>query len=334
MPGMILPVDAFYTSTFEKDGSARLLGTNSGYQTNFTAKTEDNLVAPVSGNTLLGTERLVSNVDGVEIVKDVYHTVYCFDEKCSRTNGYRETFEINPVTGVKASTGFSKASMRNVKKQEWFETMDQVHQSVSETVEPSPYVEPPGVLTGGFITIVSVASIVLATAIFFLIYKQLSKKREKHLKYFFATHFAENIELEGSPQMILTADALQLEFERIDANINKDGSIYKEELWTFMTSGKIGTISDNDFDMLFRAIDLDKSGTIDFLEFCSFISICGTEMQHAVSQMENASKESKDAKISRASAIIAHNNFRKSQMVKVHPAMFEDDLSLVTEDKA
>ena len=201
---------------------------------------------------------------------------------------------------------------------------------------PPVYEEPKARIKAGVVAgLVVAASIVLIAMIvaFFII---RSKQREKHLKYMFATRIAENIEIEGSAHMMLTADALKSEFERIDASIEKDGSISREELWTFMTSGKIGTMSESDFDVLFRAIDLDKSGNIDFLEFCNFISICGTEMEHAVSHMESAFKESKDAKISRASTIIAQTNVRKSQMMKVHPGMFEDeeDLSLATEDKA
>ena len=182
--------------------------------------------------------------------------------------------------------------------------------------------------------IVVAASIVLIAMIvvFFVI---RSKQKEKRLKYMFATRIAENVNIEGSAHMILSADALKAEFERIDASIEKDGSISREELWNFMDSGKIGTMSESDFDVLFRAIDLDKSGNIDFLEFCNFISICGTEMQHAASHMESASKKSKDARISRASTIIAQSNVRKSQIGNIQPGMFDDeeDLSLATEEK-
>lgn len=369
-------------STFEKDGTARLLGTNAGFQTEFTAvETVNNTIAPVSGNTVLGLDTYVRNINGVNITFEVYQTVYCFDEACSKSNQYREKYVINPVTKEKSYFQFYKAAMRKVTEQEWFEAMDQVFTESNlpdtaiipavdnpyfkkpfdpaatdptvpecfggacpseedwRTYDPvygtSPYVEPPGVLTGGFIAFVSVASIIIAIVIFFLIYKVVSKKREKHLRYMFATRIAENIEIEGSPEMVITADALKTEFELIDASAEKDGSISREELWSFMTSGKIGTMSESDFDILFHAIDLDKSGTINFLEFCVFISICGTEMQHAVSHMKNAFKESKDAKISRASAIVAHNNFRKSQKTKNHPGLFEDDLvSLVTEEQA
>jgi len=190
---------------------------------------------------------------------------------------------------------------------------------------PSVYAEPKARVKADVVAgIVVAASIVLIAMIvaFFII---RSKQKEKRLKYMFATRIAEDVKIEGSLDMILTADALKTEFERIDASIDKDGSISREELWTFMTSGKIGTMSESDFDVLFRAIDLDKSGNIDFLEFCNFISICGTEMQHAASHMESTSKEPKEAKISRASTTIAQSNVRKSQRMKLEPEMFEDE---------
>ena len=38
-----------------------------------------------------------------------------------------------------------------------------------------------------------------------------------------------------------------------------------------MTSGKLGDISDKDFNTLFGIIDADGSGEVDFIEFSSFM---------------------------------------------------------------
>lgn len=38
-----------------------------------------------------------------------------------------------------------------------------------------------------------------------------------------------------------------------------------------MTSGKLGDISDKDFETLFGIIDADGSGEVDFIEFASFM---------------------------------------------------------------
>jgi hypothetical protein len=57
--------------------------------------------------------------------------------------------------------------------------------------------------------------------------------------------------------------------------LGKDGYIQKEELWTFVSSGKAGDMNINDFDALFAAMDIDKNGKVDFMEFCAFMSLCG-----------------------------------------------------------
>ena len=43
-------------------------------------------------------------------------------------------------------------------------------------------------------------------------------------------------------------------------------------------SGKVGTISESDFNALFASLDDDGSGEIDFAEFISFIGKCGTQI--------------------------------------------------------
>lgn len=301
------------TSTFEKDGSARLLGTNAGFQTVFTAKTVNNTVAPVSGNTLLGTQRLVSNVNGVEIVTEVYQTVYCFDETCSKANGYRETYVTNPENGVKTSAGFSKATMRKVEtEQEWFETMDQVFTETNlpdtaltpaldspyfkkpfdpaatnpkapecfggvcpseedwRTYDPeyrtSPYVEPPGVLTGGFIAVVSVASILIALAIFYVVYKRGVERREQRLKEAVMGSIAKQMGMTTNRE--LSPDELEEMFNSIDADHN--GNLSREEIKELVTKAGMVEMSERDYDILIASIDLDGNGTLSFAEFCAF----------------------------------------------------------------
>ena len=49
-------------------------------------------------------------------------------------------------------------------------------------------------------------------------------------------------------------------------------TITKEELKTMLESNNVISMSDNDFSLLFRAIDSDQNGTINFAEFSSFLS--------------------------------------------------------------
>jgi hypothetical protein len=86
---------------------------------------------------------------------------------------------------------------------------------------------------------------------------------------------------------MLTPEALAEEFERIDTGLHDgdgagaDGYISREELWDFLSSGKAGEMNQKDFNALFEALDTDGNGKVDFLEFCSFLSMCGEEFQVA-----------------------------------------------------
>jgi hypothetical protein len=65
------------------------------------------------------------------------------------------------------------------------------------------------------------------------------------------------------------------------------------ELKTWIDEGKLGNISDNDFNALWSALDLDGSGTVDFVEFCTFLSGCGEAFDEVYDQQEKMSKHEK-----------------------------------------
>ena len=49
--------------------------------------------------------------------------------------------------------------------------------------------------------------------------------------------------------------------------IKVEQTITKEELKIMLESNNVISMSDNDFSLLFRAIDSDQNGTINFAEF-------------------------------------------------------------------
>ena len=51
----------------------------------------------------------------------------------------------------------------------------------------------------------------------------------------------------------------------------------KSELRTFTQSGKFGEMSEKDFERMFKIIDTDASGEIDFIEFVTFVGQCPTK---------------------------------------------------------
>lgn len=54
-------------------------------------------------------------------------------------------------------------------------------------------------------------------------------------------------------------------------NTKRSFNLPQKELHAFMTSGKMGDVSDSDFNTLFGIIDSDGNGEVDFIEFASFM---------------------------------------------------------------
>jgi hypothetical protein len=124
-----------------------------------------------------------------------------------------------------------------------------------------------------------VVGIVLLIAALYALHAWRSQQQARRYKTKFAKRIADTINVRVSMRQ-LQPEALASEFKRIDSE-SKDGSISKEALWTFMSSGKAGELSESDFNALFSAIDLDQSGTVDFLEFCTFMGKCSDEYRSA-----------------------------------------------------
>ena len=83
----------------------------------------------------------------------------------------------------------------------------------------SPYVEPDGILTGGFIAGVTISSIIVAVAIFSYIYKRGVEAREKRVKAAIAMSIAKTMNFSGFSKN-LSPSELATMFGKID----KDGN--------------------------------------------------------------------------------------------------------------
>ena len=68
----------------------------------------------------------------------------------------------------------------------------------------------------------------------------------------------------------MTLFALAEEFKKID-NDNIDGSIDKDELWTFINSRKVAKMDKKGFTALFTALDTGGDGTVSFMEFSAYM---------------------------------------------------------------
>ena len=137
----------------------------------------------------------------------------------------------------------------------------------------SPYIEPDGVLTGGFIAGVTISSIVVALLIFYMIYKRGVEAREKRVKKAVLNSLSKSMSLKISKN--LTAKDLNEMFQRIDDDGN--GNIDKDEMKKLVEEAGVANMSDRDYDVLFASIDLDENGTLDFVEFCAFFASINVE---------------------------------------------------------
>lgn len=132
----------------------------------------------------------------------------------------------------------------------------------------SPYVEPDGVLTGGFIAGVTIGSIIVAVAVFSFLYKRGIAAREERVKQAVAKSIAKNMNF--TTHKALTPAELQNMFDKID--VNHDGALSKEEIKGLVEEAGVATMSDNDIDILFSSIDFDGNGSLDFTEFAAFFA--------------------------------------------------------------
>ena len=135
---------------------------------------------------------------------------------------------------------------------------------------PTPYEEDVGV-KGGWIAFFVLIGVLFLVGILYAWHVYRINKQADRFKHQFARRIAETINLDHDKR--LSAKGLEDEFMAIDADGN--GVITKEELMEFMGD----RVSDQDFNVMFAAIDIDHSGAIDFAEFCAFMSQIGAILE-------------------------------------------------------
>ena len=129
-------------------------------------------------------------------------------------------------------------------------------------VTASPYQEPDAQLKGGFVALFVILGVLVYGAGTFLLHCNISKKQKRCYKKQFVRSIAMNITIADAAGHV-NPEQLKKEFDFIDKD--KGGTISKDELKNFISSGKIGEISDKDVEVMWRAIDIDNSGEVDFV---------------------------------------------------------------------
>lgn len=156
----------------------------------------------------------------------------------------------------------------------------------------SPYQDPPRSMKPGAIAGFTIAAIVVVAIIGLFLHHRAIKKQKKRMRKQFAQQVAKRVDLHGSVSQLNPTDLLA-EFNRIDKlqGGTSDGFISREELWTFVSSGKAGEISEKDFDLLFDSMDTRNRGKVNFVDFCAFMSTCSEEVHELANEKGGKNKQ-------------------------------------------
>ena len=307
-PGVISRRDAYYVSTFEKNGQCVRFGntgiTEQGTSNNQTVKNEPEYFTATS-DTTGGLHQYIA------ARKVMYQATYLADgTSMSRTTtaynqaevGQRSLYYLNRSDGTRIkdesawladfekkmdeanvwSTAFappmipldymrptkSIATLQCTNPNQDLCATEEDWREMDPNFNDTPYVEPNGVLTGGFIAAITISSIVVAAAIFYAVNRILMGKQEQRLKTAFSAAVSRHID--GGLTSSLSPEKVSKLFHDVD--IDNNGNISKAELKQLMNEDGLGSLSDKDFNMMFSTIDLDGNGNVNFMEFTAFFA--------------------------------------------------------------
>ena len=315
----IFPQSTFATSTFEKNGEARTLSSVVGFATSVELSNYEELQTPVGNSSLYSLTKMRIN-DRATMIRN---SVLCLDDDCEKSSFLSETYNAETLELV----DFVRSTQRKVSESKWKEEMAKSYEELNirtaenalpgatlpfflqpdlnadcaslacpteddwATQDPnlrtSPYIEPDGVIEGGFIAGVTIASLAVLTTLFYLFHKNRMAAKERHLKEAFAKSIAKNIK--GGKLKDLSPADLQGLYASID--IDKNGNISKDELQVLIEEGDVANLSEHDFTALFSAIDIDDNGTVDFAEFCAFFVSLPSQTEENFNFEDNSGAE-------------------------------------------
>lgn len=155
---------------------------------------------------------------------------------------------------------------------------------------PTPYIENTTVNAVVVTTVAVVLSVSVVGIAAYALHRYFSRKQKRLIQLRMIRGIAQNITISSAPGQ-LNAETLQKEFELIDRD--KGGTITKDEMKQWLEDGKLGEISDKDFNSMWVAMDIDGDGAIDFVEFASFLSSCGEAFDEVFKEQERMTKAEK-----------------------------------------
>lgn len=277
--------DAWYTSTFEKDGSAQglpiVMKENNSSEI-FEATKTNMKIYPVDDRSYFGSGDSTSGMF-------IQYSQTCTDANCNNLLVSGEVISKDENGQPSLSVFVRNQDHHRVDENKWIEELNNALDDYNvpldgtypttrpdllagcasgncpteedwRTIDPnynkSPYQEPAGSLTAGFISGITIASFIIVASIAYMHHRRIVAAREQGLKTSFARAIAATIDTRTSAQNLSHED-LKNEFDSID--IDKSGTISKEELHAFIVNSNVANLSDKDFDVLFATIDIDSN---------------------------------------------------------------------------
>lgn len=310
-PGLVLPNDYYYTGTFEKDGSIQSVAIQEAFGQELIFAENPSTVNPINDIAAMGLnifgnitqtdfcldekcEQFMQSIEfyatdpetGKNSLGSFHRSLYTYVTKETWMSELSQTLDDFNIPSPDAPF----AVIDNFDGPNFVKPFDPATESAPECYtlvcptedlwkkrDPafgtSPYVEPDGVLTGGFIAGVSIGSIIVACLIFFSIYKRGVEERERRVKALVLKSITQTMNISASKA--LSPSELESMFTKIDTDGN--GNLSKDEVKGLVEDAGVASMSDRDYDVLFNSIDLDKNGTLDFAEFCAFFTSISVE---------------------------------------------------------
>lgn len=291
--------DSIKTSSYEKDGSIVNVGGALSFSQDTSFQPSGGIGTPIGGDTIF-TSSYGSNTGGESTISKVW----TFTNK-AKTMADAQRSQYNTFGDVSILIGSTKLQYTKITEEEFIQGVQDEWAAKNVQVanrgevpmqraclasecateedwcvtdpdcSESPYQEPDADVRGEVIAGFVVAGAVLLVGALYVVHLRVIKKQSERIREALVKRIAADINV-GFSDQALTVEGLQEEFNKIDTS--NDGLVQKEELHAFIMSGKVGTISESDFNALFASLDDDGSGEIDFAEFISFIGKCGTQI--------------------------------------------------------
>jgi len=137
-----------------------------------------------------------------------------------------------------------------------------------------------------------VAGIFAGLIVVYIFCRLYRTKRERRMKMRTLYGIAQNITITPTAGMLNAEDLLK-EFQHM--NKNKGGKITKDEMRNWIEDGKLGDISDRDFNLMWGVMDIDGDGEVDFIEFSAYLSGGDEAFEKVFKETEKMTKEEKMA---------------------------------------